>query len=163
MTEQTTPQVEAATPKPVTLDSVKTDFPDIAAALTAEGATAERSRIEGIEAVALPGHDDLVASFKADGVSVADAAIQIAAAEKAKGVSHMASLTEAITTVPITEADASVAGAVIVNSSLPVEERCKLAWDKDADLRSQFMSFDHYVAEQKASDSGLVKSLKQRT
>lgn len=52
----------------------------------AEGATAERGRILGIEALAMPGHEKLIADLKADGTTAPDqAAARIIAAEKAKG------------------------------------------------------------------------------
>lgn len=48
------------------------------------GASAERARILGIEAAAIPGHEALVATLKAEGsASPGDAALQILAAEKA--------------------------------------------------------------------------------
>lgn len=57
---------------------------DLSAA-RAEGATAERARLAGIESAALPGHDALVASCKADpACTPGDAALRINAAERAK-------------------------------------------------------------------------------
>jgi capsid assembly protease len=67
------------------------------AAVLAEGAKAERERIAAIEALALPGTDDLIAKFKADGTQPAAAALEIVKAAKAgalvapAGASHGAS------------------------------------------------------------------------
>ena len=48
-----------------------------------EGATAERERIQAVEAALLPGHEKLIATLKFDGkTSGADAALQIVTAEK---------------------------------------------------------------------------------
>lgn len=58
------------------------------AALRAEGAAAERERIAGLEALAMPGTEELVAKFKADGTQPAQAAIEILKAAKAGGVAQ---------------------------------------------------------------------------
>jgi signal peptide peptidase SppA len=59
---------------------------DLVAQIRAEAATAERDRILGIEEVALPGHEKLVADMKKDpNCSVDQAARRILAAEKAAG------------------------------------------------------------------------------
>jgi len=73
-------EIEAAVlagAEPVDLDAVR-----------AEGATAERERITGLEALAMPGTEDLVAQFKADGTQPAQAAIQILKAAKAGGTAQ---------------------------------------------------------------------------
>ena len=57
-------------------------------AIRAEGATAERERIAGLEALAMPGTEDLVARFKADGTQPAQAAIEILKAAKAGGTAQ---------------------------------------------------------------------------
>jgi ClpP class serine protease len=56
--------------------------PDVEA-IRAEAAAAERARIAEIEALAMPGTEDLVAKFKADGTAPAAAAIEIIKAAKA--------------------------------------------------------------------------------
>jgi ClpP class serine protease len=82
-------------PQTLTKESLFAEQPDFAKALTdeyyqaglavgiAQGAEAERVRIQGIEALATLGHDDLIATFKYDGrTTAADAALQILSAEK---------------------------------------------------------------------------------
>lgn len=79
------------------INQLKAEHPDLCASIRdegfnagleqgrAQGATAERDRILGIEAQAMPGHEDLIATLKADGkTSAGDAAVQILAAEKKK-------------------------------------------------------------------------------
>lgn len=71
-----------------------------AEALRAEGATAERQRIENIEALAMPGTESLIAKFKADGTKPEAAAIEILKAARAgalaapvsNGAQHLAAL-----------------------------------------------------------------------
>lgn len=66
-------------------ESILASHPEIADAFRAEGATAERERILGIEAQAMPGHEKLIASLKADGKTTpADAAMQILSSEREK-------------------------------------------------------------------------------
>lgn len=49
-----------------TLDALKTAYPELVGQAQAEAATAERDRITGIEAMQLPGYEDIVAEAKAD-------------------------------------------------------------------------------------------------
>lgn len=68
---------------PITRDQIAAEAPQVLAAIQAEGASAERERIQAIEATAIPGHDKLIAALKFDGKSTAgDAALAIVAAEK---------------------------------------------------------------------------------
>lgn len=58
-------------------------FPEEAASLRAEGAAAERARIQAVEGIAVPGHAELVNRMKFDGASTsADVALAILNAEK---------------------------------------------------------------------------------
>jgi capsid assembly protease len=67
----------------ITAEQVATDHPEIAAAFRQEGATAERERIQAIEAQTIRGHEALINTMKFDGKSSAgDAAMAIIAAEK---------------------------------------------------------------------------------
>ena len=80
----------------ITLESVTTDYPDIAAALRSEGATAELKRILGIEENSMPGHETIVAEMKADGKTTPEAAaIRILREEKAKGEKRLQSIKDA--------------------------------------------------------------------
>ena len=68
---------------PVTRDQIAAEAPDVLVAIQQEGASAERARIQAIEAQAIPGHDALIATLKFDGKSTAgDAAMALLAAEK---------------------------------------------------------------------------------
>jgi len=64
-------------------ESILAAHPELAEAFRAEGADAERARILGVEAAAMPGHETLIASLKADGKTTpGEAALQVLAAEK---------------------------------------------------------------------------------
>lgn len=79
----------------LTAEQVASEHPDIAATFRAEGAAAERERIQAIEATAIPGHEALIAAIKFDGKSTAgDAALAIVAAEKKVRTAQAAALSE---------------------------------------------------------------------
>ena len=132
-----------------------------------EGATAERTRILGIEAAAMPGHENLIAEMKADGKTTpGEAALKIVAAERAKGGAALAalkgddaSLATAAPPAPVATAPGSAAA---LPADAPLEDRCKVTWGKDGKLRAEFGgSFDHYLAFAKAEASGKVKILRR--
>lgn len=78
----TTPPLQGAA-MPITREQLAAEAPDVLAAIRQEGASAERERIQGIEAQSIPGHEKLISALKADGKSTAgDAAMAVLAAEK---------------------------------------------------------------------------------
>lgn len=90
----------------LTAEQVAQDHPDIAAAFRAEGASAERARIQGIESQIIPGHEALINTLKFDGKSsVGDAAQAVLAAEKQARFQHAAALAgDAPPALPLTPA-----------------------------------------------------------
>jgi hypothetical protein len=173
----------------ITVETLKDLYPDVYAAVVkdatdagyvdgygkgkeegkAAGADAERERIKGIETVALPGHEALVAEMKLDGKTTgAEAAIRIIEAEKAKkAVKLEAYAAEHITVV--STVDASIQAAKEskekeeqkeINANLPLDMRCKAEWEKNPQLRAEFgNSFDAYLAYSTHADAGSVKIL----
>ena len=78
---------------PITREQLAAEAPDVLAAIQAEGASAERARIQAVEAQAIPGHEALIASLKFDGKSTAgDAAMAVLAAEKQARTTQAAKL-----------------------------------------------------------------------
>lgn len=85
--------------KAITVDVIKAEHPAVAQALIAEGreegAKAERERIRGVEAVALPGYEAIVDEAKFDGKSTGDqVAGRIVAAQKADQKSTLTQIYE---------------------------------------------------------------------
>lgn len=83
--------------KTMDVQTLKAEHPDVAKALIDEGreagATAERERIQAVEAQSMPGHEALIATLKFDGkTSGPEAAVQVLAAEKAKKGDRLANL-----------------------------------------------------------------------
>lgn len=69
--------------KMITAEQLNAENPSLADSLRAEGAAAERARIQAVEGQSMPGHEALIASLKFDGKSTAgDAAQAVLAAEK---------------------------------------------------------------------------------
>lgn len=72
-------------PMEITAENIQKEHPHIADAFRAEGASAERARIQGVEAQSMRGHEALIASLKFDGKTTgAEAAMQVLAAEKTR-------------------------------------------------------------------------------
>ena len=64
-------------------EQLAAQHPELLQAVLAEGATAERSRIQAVEGQSIPGHDALITALKFDGKSTAgDAAVAVLAAER---------------------------------------------------------------------------------
>lgn len=75
--------LEGNQPMPITREQLAAEAPELLQELVSEGASAERERIQSVEAQALPGHEALIATMKFDGKSTAgDAAMAVNAAEK---------------------------------------------------------------------------------
>lgn len=71
--------------KPMTLEQLKAEHPELVDAIRAEGAENERARIKAIEEVAVAGHAEMVQSAKFDELMTAEQlAVAILKAEKAK-------------------------------------------------------------------------------
>jgi signal peptide peptidase SppA len=69
----------------ITRDTITAEHPVIADALRAEGAEAERLRIQGIENANMPGHEALIETLKFDGKTLpGEAAQQVLVAERDK-------------------------------------------------------------------------------
>ena len=155
----------------MTKESIAADYPDIAAALTkdgfdagmsagiAQGAQAERDRIHGIEALAMPGHDELIAKLKYDGkTTAAEAAIQILAAEK-NTRANMGKKFENDTPKPVPHAAAPEHEHKAESDGLQGKEKWQADWKESADLQAEFKTADVYCAYMQAVENGSVKIL----
>src|SRR5574337_388217 len=160
------PQATAPIPtqgdRAMDMATLRADHPDLVTALLEEGrqagASAERSRILGIEAQAagLPGHEALIASLKADGKTTPEqAAVQVLAAERGSLASRAPPL-NADAPAPAPPNEEPSASSL---DHLPVEERCKAHWDSNADLRGEFSSLAAYTAYTKNQAAGRARVL----
>lgn len=133
----------------------------------AQGATAERDRIQSVEAQALPGHAELINALKFDGKTTGDqAAARVLAAERQKLGVRAADLVADAAAVSAVAPSASAAGAPSAAAAdtsvdnLPLEERCKATWDKDAKVQAEFGgNYAAYLAFEKANAAGNVRIL----
>lgn len=121
---------------------------------TAAGAEAERERIRGVEKIAIPGHEALISELKYDGKTTGpEAAVKVLEAEtvlrKTKQESFVADAPQ-----PAKPAEAPAdrkPDPAAEEEKLPVEERCKLRWDRNPELREEFKmgGFKAYLAYEK--------------
>jgi capsid assembly protease len=118
--QHTVPGAAAAAPgnpaaaPATTVADLAAAYPDLCAAIRCEGAAAERDRIVGIEAHAMPGHEALIATMKADPAVTPDmAAGRILAAERAarsgqlQAIVNVENVTSKVTASPTTAPVAS--------------------------------------------------------
>jgi len=151
----------------ITREQLAADAPDVLAAILAEGRTAgaaaERERIQAVEGQLIPGHEALINTLKFDGKSTGgDAAMAVNAAErKVRETQAQAMAGDAPPPVRQTPpATVTKPAADGDDANLPIEERAKAVWDKDAKLRAEFNNtFSTYLAYAKAHDAGTVKVL----
>lgn len=135
-----------------------------AAGLTA-GAEAERARLLGIEAQALPGHEALIASCKADPACTPDmAAGRVLAAERKirddqmKGIAgveqHTGKVGAAVTTGPTPPTGAAVPQTA---------DGWKAEWSASAQLQNDFRTAEAYAAYKQGVADGRIRVLKAPT
>lgn len=149
---------------PMDLATLKEKHPELVQALIAEalaagtaaGAEAERARIQGVEAQAMPGHEQLIAGLKFDGKTTGpEAAVQILAAERAKGANRLAQL-RADAPAPAPAAPSATGdpapAASAADADLPVEERAKKQFEADAKTRQEFGTLERYTGWLKHED-----------
>ena len=76
--------------KDINLDQLRADNPALVDQIRQDAISAERQRIEDIDALTLPGYEDMAAEAKANGTSAMDFNRQIVEAQKQKGKNHIA-------------------------------------------------------------------------
>ena len=167
----TAPEAVIASESPViaTADALSTAYPALVAAIRADamsaGATAERTRILDIEALGIPGHEGLIASYKADGkTSPAEAAIGIIKAEKAGGNVTLAALradrTKGADSAVVAQSTVNDTAVAVVDPDEPLEARCTREWNASAALRREFGNDPkRYIAYETAVADGRVRRM----
>lgn len=158
----------------MTLATLRAEHPDLVSALVAEAtaglispadlqaqidaaATAERTRIQAVEAQLIPGHEALIAALKFDGKTSGDqAAAAVLAAEKGARATALAALEGGAN--PAVGAVDPPAGSSAVDPNAPIEDRAKAEWDKDSDLRAEFGNkFESYLAYASKAETGRAR------
>lgn len=123
-------------------------YPDLCASIRSEGAAAERTRILGIEAHTMPGHEKLIAEMKADPAVTPDqAAGRLLAAVKAGNAAHLQGLqdVEKLTgKVPAAPSSApSAPGSDSEKATTP--EGWKAEYAASEKLRTEFATEADYI------------------
>lgn len=160
-----TPPTQKESSMKITREQLAADAPELLQAILSEGmtagATAERERIQAVEAQALAGHEALITAMKFDGKSSGgDAAMAVNAAERElRAKQAKATNDDAPKPTPV------VPSATVVppkpdkdaNPDMPVEDRCKAAWEADANLRAEFSSLAAFTAFTRAEEEGRAR------
>lgn len=170
----------------ITAESLKSAYPDIMKAIEGAaynkglseglakgsdegmkaGADKERARIQAVENSLLPGHEDLIAQMKFDGVTTGEqAAVKILQAEKTLRETKLQAFNaDKPPVVPAVDAAKDEPKkAETATGELMTEEQLKAVWNKDAALRAEYGNdFDAYKAYTEANAQGLVKVYGQK-
>lgn len=150
----------------LTKEQIIAEAPELAAALRAEGATAERDRIQAVRAQSIRGHEALIEQLAFDGItSGPEAAVQILAAEKnlqVKAAADLAASGPKPAPFAAAPADKTAEQLAAENDGKPIEERARTQWDASANLRGEFGKFETYLAYATAHDAGSVKVLNSK-
>jgi len=164
MAGQNDPAPAPAATKPTTSAELSAAFPELCAAIRAEGAQAESARIAGIETLgaAMKGHDTLIAAMKADGKTTPEqAAMRIVAAEGAARAAQLAG----IQSVESLTGNVNAAPASAAPNETPTVAQTPDGWKAEYDasdkLKAEFGSCDQYVAFKKAESEGRVRMLRK--
>lgn len=136
-------QPKETTIMPITREQLAAEAPDLITALQAEGASAERARIQAVEEQSLPGHEALINTLKFDGKSgPGDAAMAINAAERAQRTSRAAALQG--------DAPAPLPLAPTASAPVPPADNSRAALDSKAKAYQATHPGTDYVAAVKA-------------
>lgn len=140
-----------------TLEKLETEAPDLLKQIQdsarADGAEAERNRIQAVLAQALPGHEKLAETLAFDGKTTGpEAAVSILGAEKelrkTKGDQFKADAVP-----PVTEPQAPETPKPVTDPTNADE------FAKNKELVDEFGDFETYAAYKRATDDGLVRIL----
>jgi ClpP class serine protease len=127
-----------------------------------KGAEEERARIKAVKAVLLAGHEGLIEGLMFDGKTTGpEAAALVIEAERSKRTLHLKAMREDAPP-PVAHSVAPQGEGAPSDAALPLDERCKRAWDRDPNLRAEFGDrFETYLAFSRAEEKGSVKILRR--
>ena len=80
--------------KDITMEQLASERPDLLDSVRQEAVKAERTRLEDIDALTIPGYEDMAEKAKADGTSAVDFQKQVVSAMKQKGKNFLDQRTE---------------------------------------------------------------------
>ena len=147
----------------ITREQLAAEAPELLSQLLAEGATAERARIQAVESALIPGHEALIASMKYDGKTTGgDAALAVNAAERSLRQKATVQLAQDAPTPVDQKPTPPVEKPATEDPSLPIDERCKATWEADTSVRAEFGSLAAYTAYRRAEEAGRVRQLGKR-
>jgi len=146
----------------VTAVQLTAAFPALCSEIALSAATAERTRILGIEANAMPGHEKLVTAMKTDPTVTPDqAAGRIIAADKALRAGELRAIEDVETVTGGVKPAAVSGGHQPAPETANTVEGWKAEWSKSADLKAEFETAEQYAVFKEAETNGRVKILRR--
>jgi len=138
-------------------------FVELRTTFLAEGAAAERARIQAVEAQAMPGHDKLISALKFDGKTTGpEAAVQVLGAERQVRAAAASDLAKdappKVPQAPVKVEDGKP-NTEEQDAGKPVEERCKAKWEASAEIRKEYGTLETFTAFTRANEAGKVRML----
>jgi len=113
------------------------------------GAELERERIKAVEEQCMAGHEKLITDLKFDGATTGpEAAVKILKAEKEKKQGLLAAMKEAAPKPLAMEFGDGTAQSS--GKTMTADDKLQQTWDKDADIRAEFRTFECYKAYEKS-------------
>ncbi|WP_440640270.1 S49 family peptidase [Bradyrhizobium sp. PUT101] len=153
----------AGNDKPTTSAELRAAFPDLVTSIETASATAERSRILGIAALADAGNAALVAEMQADGkTSPEAAALRILNAQKEAKGQRLQAIVDVEQTTAAVKPSATTQLAAVVPPAADADG-WKAEWAGSKALQAEFDSADAYAAYQGGVASGRIKRLERNT
>ncbi len=143
----------------ITTDYLNRERPELYNIIKAEGAKEERKRLAAIEEIGMIGYESLIKAAKENPEMTAEKlAVQIIAAEKAKGAEYIASLQEAAKNMPDISPSATTMPEQLSCQGATPEERAENEWKANGKIRAEFSGDkEAFMAFYTANEKGLVK------
>lgn len=128
------------------------------AAAAVDPTLAERNRVIGIQTMARPEEQQLAADLVANGSSLEVAGLAFAKSRSdVRAADAAVRRAEAPRPLPIAP---NAGAAAVVDPALPLDQRCKLEWERSAALQAEFGgSYADYHAYMKAEATGRLKGV----
>lgn len=150
--------------KPTTLAELSAAFPDLVAQARADGASAERERIIGIDKLAAnrKGVAGLVSEMKADATCTVEKAAMRILDHEGKQLAAQAANIQSVEDVAKVVKAAPAAGATDAQHQASTPDGWKAEFEKDKKLQDEFGTVERYVAFKQGCAEGTVRVLSTR-
>lgn len=139
---------EGEKPMEITLEMLREKAPELLEQIKKTGADAERSRIQEVLEVSIPGHEKVIAKLAFDGVTTGPQAAMIVL--KAEKLARETLLKDHDKDAPLALKQPVPADDGKIPENLKGEDRWKAEFEKSARLQEEFGTVDIYIGAMKA-------------